>query len=429
MSKKIGFWSVFALVTGSQIGTGVFMLPASLAPFGFYGLIGWIISAFGSIALSLVFAYLCSRFPQTGGPHVYVNKSFGPTMAFFTGWTYWVISWVSTTAVVVTSISYLNFFIGNCNSSIYLMLELLLLLAITLLNLRGVKAAGSIELLLAALKFAPLLIISLSSLYFFNPHNFTLSTEVADSSMPRILGQVTLLTLWGFIGLETATTTAEAVENPSKTIPKAIIAGTSCVALLYLINSIGIMGLIEGSVLSASKAPYVDAAQVIFGGRWDLITSIIAALVCIGTLNAWVLTSGQIALGLSKDGLLPLFFTKKNKNEAPVWGLAISSLGIAPLLILTSNHNLATQVTSIIDFSVISFLFIYLICSLALLKLLITDKNFLSLPFIAGMTALIFCAWVIYETTFTTLLTSALFTFSGLPVYLLWYRKKTILAN
>lgn len=429
MSKKIGFWSVFALVTGSQIGTGVFMLPASLASFGLYGLAGWIISALGAIALSLVFAYLCSRFPHTGGPHVYVNKSFGSNIAFFIGWTYWVISWVSTTAVVVTSVSYLKFFIGDCAPSTYLILELLLLLAITLLNLRGVKAAGGIELLLTALKFAPLLIISLSSLYFFNLENFTMSKEVTSFSLSQILGQVTLLTFWGFIGLETATTTAESVENPSKTIPKAIILGTSCVALLYFINSLAIMGLINGQDLSVSNAPYVDAAQVIFGGRWDLITSIIAALVCIGTLNAWVLTSGQIALGLAKDGLMPLFFAAKNKNEAPLWGLTVSSLGIVPLLFLTSNHNIATQITSIIDFSVISFLFIYLVCSLALLKLLIVEKNFNFLTIISVLISLIFCLWVVYETALKTLLISALFTISGLPTYLLWYRKKSALAS
>ena len=94
MSNKIGFWSVFALVTGSQIGTGALFFPSSLAPYGTYSIVGWIISSFGAIALSLVFASLCARFPQTGGPHVYVQKAFGRYLAFFAGWTYWVISWV-----------------------------------------------------------------------------------------------------------------------------------------------------------------------------------------------------------------------------------------------------------------------------------------------------------------------------------------------
>ena len=77
MSQKLGFWSVFGLVTGSQIGTGVLILPASLTPFGVFSLVGWIISSCGAIILALVFSTLCARFPQTGGPHVYLKKTFG----------------------------------------------------------------------------------------------------------------------------------------------------------------------------------------------------------------------------------------------------------------------------------------------------------------------------------------------------------------
>jgi len=65
MPQKIGFWSVFAIVTGSQIGTTVFMSPASLAQYGIFSLIGWLLSGCGAISLCLVFASLCSRFPRT----------------------------------------------------------------------------------------------------------------------------------------------------------------------------------------------------------------------------------------------------------------------------------------------------------------------------------------------------------------------------
>lgn len=107
----------------------------------------------------------------------------------------------------------------------------------------------------------------------------------------------------GFIGLESATTPAGAVENPSKTIPRAIVLGTLTVALIYILNSLGIMGVVPSTQLMNSHAPYVDAAQVIFGGNWHLLISLLASIVCIGTLNAWMLTSSQIAFGLAQDGL------------------------------------------------------------------------------------------------------------------------------
>ena len=425
MSKKMGFWSVFAIVTGSQIGSGVFMLPASLAPYGKFSIYGWLISAIGAICLSLVFSGLCQRFPRTGGPHAYAKAMFGYTAAFFTGWTYWVISWVSTTAVIIASISYLSPFIGSPSPFVYLLLELVLLISITYLNLKGVKAAGKAEFVLTLLKIIPLMILPLIALCYFNIDNFKLSPSIVSTPMSSKLAHVILLTLWGFIGLETATTPAGSVENPKVTIPKAIILGTTCSALLYILSSIGIMGLVPGDILETAKAPYVMASQYLFHGHWHLLIAVIASVVCIGTLNAWMLTSGQIALGLAEDQLMPVFFAYKNKADAPTVGLIISCIGIIPLLFLTLNNSIANQITAIIDFSVIAFLFVYLICVFAYLKVLLQEKaNLFHWSYSIG--ALIFCGWIISQTALSTLGISTFFVLSGLPMYMIWHRKKTI---
>jgi APA family basic amino acid/polyamine antiporter len=429
MSRKIGFWSVFALVTGSQIGSGVFMLPANLAPFGILSLLGWVISGFGAIALALVFASLCAHFPKTGGPHAYVKEAFGTSASFFTGWTYWTISWVSTTAVIVATVGYLTPIIGQHSSNVYLALEMLLLIAITGLNLKGVAIAGRAEFILTFLKFIPLLILPVVAMFYFDMSSFMIEESVKNSSTTHSLAQVTLLTLWGFIGLESATTPAGSVENPSKTIPRAIVFGTTCVAFLYFINSVGIMGLIPGDVLMHSKAPYVDATQCIFSGHWHLGVSVIAAVVCIGTLNAWVLSSGQIALGLAEDKLIPSVFAKKNGNGAPLWALLASSIGIFPLLILTANDSLAGQISSIIDFSVVAFLFVYLICGFSFFKLMIQKNELSYFSLFYGLIACGFCCWIIYETPLKTLLVAGLFTASGLPIYLWRKYRKTLFSQ
>ncbi|MGI4775794.1 MAG: amino acid permease [Janthinobacterium lividum] len=425
MSSKIGFWSVFALVTSSQIGTGVFMLPASLASFGKFGLIGWIISGGGAISLALIFAKLCSEFPRTGGPHVYVHKAFGPTFAFFVGWTYWLISWVSTTAVVITSVTYLAPFISNQDNTTYLALEIILLLIVTGLNLRGIKAAGSVEILLTLLKFTPLLLLSIVSLYYFDSNNIVVAQDVSALPTQQILGRVTLLTLWGFIGLESATTPASSVKDAHKTIPRAIIFGTISVALLYFINSVALMGLIPAKSLALSKAPYVDAAGIIFGGNWHLLISFVAAIICVGTLNAWIIASSQIALGLAEDGLMPKIFAKKNKRNAPSFSIITSCVGIVPLLILTSATNISQQITTIINFSVVAFLFVYLSCCFAFLKLIrTTSGRSKSAYYMYSIVAISFCLWVVSETSLTTLMVASLFVCSGLPLYLFWYRKQ-----
>ncbi len=426
-SSKIGFWSVFAIVTGSQIGSGVFMLPSSLAPYGIFGLFGYLISGCGALALCFVFASLCKRLPFTGGPHVYVQHAFGPTLGFFSGWTYWVISWVSTTAVVVTSIGCLSPFFVNSSKEFYLLLEIILLISITLLNLRGVKMAGNAEFFLTVLKFIPLILLPAVALFYFDRHNLVIAQEITLSqSNINILAKVTLLTLWGFIGLETATTPADSVDNPSVTIPRAIILGTLSVSLLYILNFIGVIGVLPGAILMQSKAPYVAVAQQVFGGNWHLLISIITAIVCIGTLNAWVLTSGQIALGLSQDGLMPKTFSKKNRFDAPVTALIFSSIGIMPLLVSTSTKSFSQQILAIIDISVTAFLFVYLICCISFLKLLIQEKHKQISSYFFTAIAVMFCGWIIYETSINVLLWSFLFTLSGVPVYLFWYRRKKV---
>lgn len=424
MSKKIGFWSVFAIVTGSQIGTTVFISPASLAPYGVFGLVGWLLSGCGAIALCLVFASLCSRFPQTGGPHAYIKHLFGPTAAFFTGWTYWVISYVSTTVVVITAISSLSPFLGNISQVTEVTMQILLLVAITLLNLKGVQAAGKVEFALILLKFIPLTIIPIAALFYFDSNNFVVFDEIKELSMSSILSQVTLLTFFGFIGLECATTPAGEVHKPSTTIPKAIIIGTLSVAFLYFLNSVGIMGMVAGSDLSLSKAPYIDASKIIFGGSWYLLISCIASIVCIGTLNAWILASGQIVLGLAQDRLMPPIFAKKNQFGAPYFGILVSSLVIAALLILTSDKSLTKQINSIIDISVSSFLFVYLFCAIAFLKMKIQEKGLSPFNCFYGILSVIFCGWVIYGTPVVTLIIASLFVLSGLPMYFFWYKKQ-----
>ena len=418
MSRRIGFWSVFALVTGSQIGSGVFMSPATLAPYGMWGLLGWVISGLGALSLAFVFSELCTRFPQTGGPHVYVKEAFGRTAAFFTGWTYWIVSFVSTTAVIVTSVGYLSPLLPFEPGFFYVVLEFMLLFAIVLLNLRGVKAAGHAEFFLTLLKFIPLLVMPGLALFYFDASNITMSSVAQEMPVSSVLGHVVLLTLWGFIGVESATTAAGSVINPSKTIPRAIMLGTLTVALIYMFSSIGIMGLIPGAELMNSRAPFVDAAAYLFKGNWHLLISVIASVVCIGTLNAWILTSGQIALGLAQDNFLPKIFAKTNDAHAPTWGILWSSLGIAPLLILTNSDSLAKQITDLIDISVISFLFVYLACSVGLLKILHRERKLkLGIASVSACMAIIFCSFVVSQTPPTTLLISSLFTLSGLPMF------------
>lgn len=426
--QKLHFWAVFSLVTSSQIGTGIFVSLVSLAPFGLFSLAAWFIAGIGAVALALVFAQLCSWMPKTGGPHVYVHHAFGPTLGFFTGWTYWVISWVSTTTVIVAAVSYLTPYVGH-NQNLHILLGITLLIAITYLNCLGVSTAGRAEFVLTILKVVPLLCVPLLGLYHFNIDHFSLDPTKALLSTKELLSPAILIAFYGFIGLESATTPAGSVENPSKTISRAVVLGTLCVAGLYILNSIGIMGAIPSKQLTESHAPYADVVQSILGGNWHLVISFIASIICIGTLNAWMLTSGQIALGLTQDGFLPEFFGRTNKYGAPFISLALSCVGIIPLLIMTGTGTLASQINVIIDVSATTFLFVYGMCCLAFFKYLIQQKHdFFSLLLLCcyGGVALSFCAWVLLSTSLYTLAMASLFILSGIPFFLWFSMRKSV---
>ena len=169
-------------------------------------------------------------------------------------------------------------------------------------------------------------------------------------------------------------------------------------------------------------------ARLIFGGNWHVTISVAASIVCLGTLNAWVLTSGQIASGAAADGHLPKLFAETNSRGAPTWGLTISSLGVVPMLIVTLNQNMITTVNMIIDVSVTAFLFIYALSTLSYLKLF--SKNGIT-DICIGLGALSFCGWALYSAGIKMVSLAALIPLIGFPLYL-WKKrsaKKQSLAD
>lgn len=412
--QKIGLWPVVALVIGSQIGVGVFVLPSTLAPLGTLSIFGWAVSGFGAIMLAIIFGKLCTHIPKAGGPHVFTNAAFGEGWAFFVGWAYWVISWTSNIAVIIAAVSYLSPVLGPTSKMANFVLEFVIFTILTMINLRGTHIAGIFEVFLTVFKCIPLFIIPIIALFHFDPVNIH-PINPGNADISDVIGRATLLTFWGFIGLESATANASIIENPGRVVPMAVTYGTICVAVIYALNSIGIMGVVPNDVLLTSNAPYVDATSRIFGHGWDISVAIIACLACVGTLNAWILTSGQIAYGASKDGLFPKYFSKLNTYRAPSNSLMVAFYGTIPLLLMTVSDNLVDQINLVIDAAVTGFLGIYIICMFAFIKLYHKEHRYYS---IIAFVAACFCFWVMFSSHWMNLVITSIVILSGLPFYL-----------
>jgi len=420
---KLGLWQIVSLVTGNLVGSGVFLLPATLAVYGTVSLFGWIFTSIGAIFLALVFADLSSRIPKTGGPHTYVGAAFGETASFYVAWGYWILSWTSNAGLTVAAVGYLSSLWGGFSLPMTLFLEISLICIVAGVNLLGIQITGKFGLIVTILKLLPLLIVPVVGIFFIEwEHFYPINRSV--ESLPTAINSVALLTLWAFIGLETGTVPGAAVVNPRKTIPRATIIGTLIAAVVYILGTFVIMGVIPPDQLAHSKAPYADIASIIFGGSWNVPIAIAAVISCLGALNGWTLIVGQIALGASNDKLFPKIFGKLTAAGAPKWGVIISSACSIPIVIMSLSHNLVHQFNFIIEISVTLILLIYTVCVFAYLSFLRQEKTLSLKKIILVIFALTFSFWALWAASFKMVLLSLSIIVCGIPMRLWMTRSK-----
>lgn len=423
VKPALGMWMLTALVTGNMIGSGVFLLPSSLSTIGSIGIIGWMLTSVGAILLAMVFAQLSIWIPKVGGPYAYCYESFGEFIGFQIAYNYWIALWVGNAAIVVALVGYLSFFfpiLGHSHLLDYVV-GLSFLWLLTLNNLGGVRQAGLFQLISTLLKLLPLFLIAFVGIFYShwsNLHDFNLTGK---SNWSAISAAATL-TLWSFVGLESATVPAESVVEPTRNIPRATILGTVLAAGIYIISTIAVMGIIGIHALQNSSAPYADAAKLIFGSWGGSLVAFGAVISCVGALNGWTLLSGQIPYAAAKDNLFPKLFAHETSRGTPGTGLVISSLLISILLSLTLSETLVKQFTLITMLATLASLIPYFFTAMAELLLLIKMKEkFNRRRFLISTTiailAGIYAFWAMIGSGDDIVYYGALLFFSGIPVY------------
>lgn len=417
-TDKIGLWPLTSLVTGNLVGSGVFLLPVTMAVYGKISLLAWIAASTGAILLSLVFAHLSAHQTKTGGPYLYAREAFGDTVGYYVCWGYWMLSWVSNPALAVAAVGYLSSLFGGFDPWILFILEFAIVVALTTFNLTGLKLTGQFELIITVLKIIPLVGLPLIGLFYIDFSALLNHVNISDKSFAASLNAATMIAMWSFVGLETGTVPAGQVYNAKKTVPQATILGTVIAAIVYLLGAIVIMGALSPEALLDSKAPYADAAHQIFGGSWSVPVAIAAIVSCLGTLNGWTLIVGRIPYGAAQDGLFPKIFLRTTSHGTPYWGVLISSFCSLPLLALSLQNTLMEQFHFIIDVAVTLILLIYAISVLAYIKFCIRDKNFKGWKLFLGISSLLFSGWALWATSLKMILLSLSLLLFGIPMRL-----------
>lgn len=430
--EKLGVVPLTALVTGNMIGSGIFLLPSAMARLGSMSLVSWIFTALGSLFLAFVFSRLGLLMPKTGGPYAYAQAGLGNALGFQTAYCYWINVWVGNAAISLAGVGYLSlFFPALANPGLACLFSILFVWLFTLINLRGVHAAGLVQTVTTILKLIPILFVGLFGWFFFHPSYITESANVTSPQLSTfdVITQGATLTLWAFIGLESATVPASSVKDPSRTIPIATILGTIIATTAYVLCSVVIMGMIPNDVLQNSLYPFADAAQMIMGdwGKW--IVGAGAVISCLGALNGWTLLQGQVPMAAADDRLFLKVFAHKNKHGVPAYGLIITSILITLLLLLTSSPDLVKQYKFIILIATLATLVSYFYTPISELILMKRKTiRFSGKAIFGSIVATIYSFWAIMGSGTDVLAYGALLILFSIPLYIFVANKKAGLS-
>lgn len=398
--RGMGFWMCLALVVGNMVGTGVYLLPASLAPYGWNAVLGWIFTVGGALCLAYVFSRLARALPRAGGAYGFVEAGFGRFPAFVVALTYWVSVLIANAAIAAAAVSYLSIFAPRLAQveGLPAMLAVALIWAVTLVNMAGARAAGGFQLVTMAIKLLPLLAVIVIALLLAGGvgEARVLPLRASDISGSAITATAAL-TLWALLGFESASIPQGKVDRPAVTIPRATMAGTLLVGLVYIFTCSAIILLLPADQVANSGAPFADFIAAYWGRGPALLVALFAAVSAIGALNGWVLIQGELPLAMARAGNLPRWFAVTDRRGTPVRGL-LASTGLVTILILINyTRTMADLFTFMALLSTAATLVLYLACAAASLKLTLNGQMPRSTPFliVAGL-GLIYAVWTFY---------------------------------
>lgn len=419
-----------ALVVGNTIGIGIFMLPASLAPYGLSSLGAWLITGVGTLMVAWVFAGLARTFAQDDGPYAYTRRAFGDAVAFLIMWCYWVSCWVTNAAIAVGVVGYLSAFLPMlvANRALAAATALGLVWLFVLVNLRGLRTAGWVQVASAALKLLPqLAIIALGVWQLWkHPAGYLAHAPATPLSLGSLVSASTIA-LFAMIGVECAAVPAGKARDPARTVPLATFVGTALVALIYMLICAIPLLLIPQSELASSSAPFTDLLTRYLGSGSGKLLAAFIVVSGLGALNGWTLVTGEVAQSCARHGSLPAAFGRTNSRGVPSHSFLLAGVLASLMLLMNYQDSLASGFTFLSVVVTAATLPLYFGCSLAVLVL--WRRRQVPEPgarearwMVAAGLAVIYCVWTFIGIGARSLLWALALGVAGVPVYW-WYAR------
>lgn len=413
-----------------MIGSGIFLLPASLAPYGGYGLIGWVISAIGALLLAGVFFRLARRAPMPGGPYAYSRAAFGDCIGFLVAWIYWVSLLCGNAAIAVAFASYFSaFFPAVAAKSLFgALVALATIWGLTAVNIAGIRSAGTVQVVTTVLKVLPLLALGLFGFTRFDPH--LLAPGPHAGSPWSAINVCVAATLFALSAVECASIPAGHVRDPEQTIPRATLLGTAIAAVVYIACTAAVMGLLPASELAKSQAPFADAGRLLWGSWAGLLIAGGAAISCFGALNGWILITGQFPQAVARDGLFPHFFARESAQATPVYGLLVGAALVSLLVLANYSRGMVAMFTFIVLLTTLAVVVAYLFSAMADIVLARRAGHPLSWrDAVLACLAFGFCMWAVIGSGEDAVFWNFVLMVLGLPLYVWQVRGGRVAGN
>jgi len=413
LKKVLTFFDVTNIVIGSVVGADIYIASALTAGLiGPFSIIVWLIAGLLAAIIALVFAYCSYYVPKVGGPFAYVSEAFDDFYGFLTGWSMWIAEVVALSVFALAFVNYLQYFLP-LDFYQQLFVKALFLLSLTLVNIVGVKAAGTTNDVLTIVKLMPLLLLIAAGIFFFilNPSILSANYHPFIPLGLDNFGPALVLIFWAYAGFEIGTLPAGEVKNPKKTVPKAIITGMIIVTFFYIFTNFVTFGMINWTNLAKTTIPLVFVGAALFGTIGAIIMSIGALVSASGTDESGILGSARLSYAMAIDGLFPKVFAKIHpKYGTPYMALIIQG-------VIAFSLAIYSKITQLISFSIFTLSFSFLLTCLALVVLKRGSEKKLHGQSILPWIGVAICLYLMYSTSIFDKIVGLILILCGIPLY------------
>lgn len=423
----MGLFMATILVTVNMVGTGIFLLPVSMASVGSISIWGWLVATIGAGAIGLMYAMLGALDPQPGGPYAYARSTLGPYLGFQTNYVYWSANLLGNIAVATTVTGYVTgLFPALKNPAFMIGCSLLWVWLATVINIVGPRFVGSLTGWCTVIAAVPLLLIGGLGWFWFSPELFKASWNPSGISTFDAISKSAAFAFWAFIGVESASVSAGVIENPKRNVPIATMLGLVISAILYISICTVLMGIIPATELAKSDAPMAAAVAKAIGPAGGVIIAVCAILKSFAALTGWTLTISQSAQAAAEDGMFPKLFSKVSRGGIPITNFVTAGILMSIVVFVTaSSGSIDDQFNELIDMAIVLTLLPYLYTVVAFLKTTraagIRGVQRIALGLVAG-SACLYCLWAIAGSDANLVRDAMIVLFVSIPFYTFFAR-------